>query len=637
LESVRVRARITDLFGPAELKKAGREFVARCPWHDDRRPSLSVSPSRNRVHCFVCGKGTDAIGWLQDRQGLSFQEAVLELARRTGVSVADGDPEAQERFEQEWRERRQLMAQRTEQRHQFHQALLHQLEQGGAGADYLQARGISSETARTWQLGLAGGRLTIPLNDAAGQTVGFCGRAIGSQEPKYRNSTGDLLFQRNGLVFGLDRAVEAIRKQGTALLVEGPLDVIQLHQAGFRNGVACLGTSVSPLQLQLLQRHGMKHLLIALDGDSAGQAATERLIEQLQPQLVAGGLSASVVQLPEGQDADGLLRAQGPKAMEGLIASARHWLEWRLDRLLVPLATSTGEPALETLQAVERAGQALIEQLPDGVLRRSAEQRLNAALRGPSDQPATNKVKTQSPAAFVEPCTATARQRAEHRALRLFIHAPECRDLLGCLSLQDPACCVALEWLSSLAVVAVDGQIAGMALQLAGQLQGAVGAAIAQAAEPGLDVIAVLQRQPQAELEALLDVLEPVVASAATTKQEHGASEPAFSHADARPITRSAEAPQQSCARRLDAGSACGRVLPSARRGASASCLHADHRGSQQRWRHHGAHERPNHHQAAGRNLSGHFQSHSRLQAAVDEPHRVAARHPRPQASAPQR
>ena len=108
------------------------------------------------MHCFVCGKGTDAIGWLQDRQGMTFQEAVLELARRTGVSVAEGDPEAQARFEQEWRERRQLMAQRTEQRTQFHQALLQELEQGGAGADYLQARGISPETARRWQLGFAG-------------------------------------------------------------------------------------------------------------------------------------------------------------------------------------------------------------------------------------------------------------------------------------------------------------------------------------------------------------------------------------------------------------------------------------------------------------------------------------------------
>ncbi|CAK6689954.1 DNA primase [Synechococcus sp. CBW1107] len=522
LESVRERAQITDLFGPTELKRSGREFVTRCPWHEDRHPSLSVSPSRNRVHCFVCGKGTDAIGWLQDRQGLSFQEAVLELARRTGVSVAEGDPEAQARFEQEWRERRALMAQRTEQRTRFHQALLQELEQGGEGADYLKGRGISPETARTWRLGIAGGRLTIPLNDTSGQTVGFCGRAIGGQEPKYRNSTGDLLFQRNGLVFGLDQAAETIRKQGTALLVEGPLDVIQLHQAGFCNAVACLGTSVSALQLQLLQRQGMKHLLIALDGDSAGQAATERLLEQLQPQLVAGGLNASVVQLPNGQDADGLIRSQGPTAFEGVIASARHWLEWRLDRLLAPLATSAGEPALETLQAMEQAGQALMEQLPDGVLRRSAEQRLEQALQGKTGTPAERQFITAVD--VFEPSDATARQRAEHRALRLFIHAPECRDLLGCLALQDPACRLALEWLSSLALVAVDGSIASMALQLVGELPGAVGAAIAQAVDPGPDVVALLQRDPQAELQALLEVLEPLETESPTELSLDGES-----------------------------------------------------------------------------------------------------------------
>jgi DNA primase len=515
LESVRERAQITDLFGPSELKKSGRDFVTRCPWHDDRRPSLSVSPTRNRVHCFVCDKGTDAIGWLQDRQGLSFQEAVLELARRTGVSVAEGDPESQARFEQEWRERRQLMAQRTEQRQQFHQALVQQLEQGGAGAEYLRSRGISPETARHWQLGFAGGRLTIPLNDASGQTVGFCGRAIGSQEPKYRNSSGDLLFQRNGLVFGLDQAAEAIRKESIALLMEGPLDVIQLHQAGFTNAVACLGTSVSELQLQLLRRHGMKHLLIALDGDSAGQSATEKLIEQLQPQLVAGGLSASVVQLPEGQDADGLIRSQGPTAVEGLIASAQHWLEWRLDRLLAPLAAESASPSLGTLQAVEQVGQALIEQLPDGVLRRSAEQRLNQSLQGQSDQTAAIQAKHQSIAALIEPCAATARQRAEHRALRLFIHAPECRDLLGCLSLQDPVCRGAMEWLSSLALVAVDGSITSMALQLADQLPGALAAVISQAVTAAPEVIAVLRREPQAELEAVLNVLEPMHAQPA--------------------------------------------------------------------------------------------------------------------------
>jgi DNA primase len=512
LESVRERAQITDLFGPAELKKSGREFVARCPWHDDRRPSLTVSPTRNRVHCFVCDKGTDAIGWLQDRQGLSFQEAVLELARRTGVSVAEGDPEAQARFEQEWRERRQLMAQRTEQRQQFHQALLQQLEQGGAGAEYLRSRGISPEMARHWQLGFAGGRLTIPLNDASGQTVGFCGRATGNQEPKYRNSTGDLLFQRNGLVFGLDQAAEVIRKQGTALLVEGPLDVIQLHQAGFTNAVACLGTSVSEIQLQLLRRHGMKHLLIALDGDGAGQAATEKLIEQLQPQLVAGGLSASVVQLPEGEDADGLIRSQGSSAIEGMIAGARHWLEWRFDRLLAPVTASTGEASLETLQAVERDGRALVEQLPDGVLRRSAEQWLDLALRARGEQESGT---LHPPAVVGDPGAATARRRAERRALRLFLHAPECRELLQCLKLRDPACRAAMEWLGSLALVAMDRPMAAMALELSSRVPGAVGAELTQAAASSPDVISVLQRELQAELEAVLDLLEPVASSTA--------------------------------------------------------------------------------------------------------------------------
>jgi DNA primase len=509
LESVRERARITALFGPGELRKAGREFVTRCPWHNDRRPSLTVSPQRNRVHCFVCGKGTDAIGWLQERQGLSFQEAVLELARRTGVSVVEGDPAAQQRIEQEWRERRRLQAWRREQRTQFHQALQQQLEQGGEAAHYLNVRGISADTARTWQLGVAAGRLVIPLNDPAGQAVGFCGRAMGDQLPRYRNSSGDLLFQRNGLVFGLDQAAAAIRREGTALLVEGPLDVIQLHQAGFQQAVACLGTSVSALQLQLLQRHGMKQLLIALDGDSAGQAATERLLQQLQPELIRGQLGAAVVSLPEGQDADGLLRHQGAPALEGLLASAQHWLEWRLDRLLAPLTAAGALPALATLQAIERDGQALVQQLPEGVLRQRGVQRLAQALQAPAGwvaSAATRSQPLQLPLAAL-----TARQRAERRVLRLFIHAPACRELLSCLALQDPACRVALEWLRNLALVAADGAISTLALQLAGHVTGDAGALIAQAAAPGPDVIAVLQREPQAELQVLLDGLEPVV------------------------------------------------------------------------------------------------------------------------------
>jgi DNA primase len=500
LESVRERAKITDLFGPAELKKSGREFVTRCPWHDDRRPSLSVSPSRNRVHCFVCGKGTDAIGWLQDRQGLSFQEAVLELARRTGVSVAEGDPEAQARFEQEWRERRQLMAQRTEQRQSFHQALLQQLEHGGEGASYLKSRGISSETAGTWQLGVAGGRLTIPLNDASGQTVGFCGRAMANQEPKYRNSTGDLLFQRNGVVFGLDQAADAIRKQGAALLVEGPLDVIQLHQAGFTHAVACLGTSVSELQLQLLRRQGMKHLLIALDGDSAGQAATERLIEQLQPQLVDGGLSASVLQLGDGADVDSLIRSKGADAMARQIAGARHWLYWRLEQLLAPWPIAKAAGDLNTLQQIEARSRELLNQLPDGALRHAAREQIEQTILGSAPPRAPR---------FPEPPHLSSRQRAERRALQLLIHAPKYRDLLLCLPIYDPFCCAAMDWAANVALATDADHLPQALLKVAEQLSDDTGALLLQFCKPAPEVLRHLQLNGEVEMQHVMDLLEP--------------------------------------------------------------------------------------------------------------------------------
>lgn len=523
LERVREQARIEELFNLADLRKAGREFLTCCPWHDDRRPSLTVSPARNRVHCFVCGRGADAIGWLQDRQGLSFQEAVLELAQRCGISPVEGDPQALQRWEQERRQRRDLLARRQRQRLQFHQALERQLVNGGPAAELLRRRGLSPDTVRQWQLGFADGRLLIPLNDPSGQCLGFCGRAIAGQLPKYRNSAGDLLFQRNGLVFGLDRAAGAIRREGMALLVEGPLDGIQLHQAGFCHAVACLGTSVSPLQLQLLRRHGMRHLLIGFDGDSAGRSATARLLEQLQPQLLSGELTAAVLRLPDGQDADGLVRSQGAAALEGLIAGAEHWLEWRLARLLEPLNApefACGGAPLELLQRIEREGQALLQSLPDGVLRRTAERRLEQGLAlRPSGLESLAMAGPMPPAALpsvalpLVPAT-TARQRAERRVVRLFIHAPDCRDPLLALPITDPACRAALDWACNLAVAVADDQLPAALLQVAGQLGGSIAALLRQAAAPGEEVVQLLRRDPQAELQALMDALEPLPPSA---------------------------------------------------------------------------------------------------------------------------
>ena len=311
---MRERARITDLFPQADLQRRGAEFLTLCPWHRDSNASRTVSPRTNRLHCFVCNKGADPIGWLQDRQGLSFREVVEELARSYAIPLPEQDPEAAALAEAERQERQPLRRWRSQQEEEFHQALISDLGASGTAASYLEQRGISPETAIAWRLGLNGSRLMLPIRDAMGRCCGFSGRSLNAEEPKYRNSSGDLLFQKSQLLFGLDRGAGAIRRSGEALLVEGPLDVIQLHQAGLDNAVAALGTAVTIEQLQRLQRSGTKRLWLAYDGDNAGANATARLIGIARPLLLRGELDLLVVPVPPGEDPDSLLRSHGETA-----------------------------------------------------------------------------------------------------------------------------------------------------------------------------------------------------------------------------------------------------------------------------------------------------------------------------------
>ena len=364
IEAVRSQACIVDLVPASELRRSGSGFLATCPWHQDRRPSLTVNPERNRVHCFVCNRGADPIGWLQDRQGLSFREAVEELARRYAIPLPEQDPEAAARAEAERRERQRLREWRNQQEEQFHQSLLADLQASGPAAKYLQERGISAETATAWRLGLNAQRLMLPIRDGQGRCCGFSGRSLNGEEPKYRNSSGDLLFQKSELLFGLDKAAASIRKSGEALLVEGPLDVIQLHQAGFDNAVAAMGTALSAEQVRLLQRAGVRRLLVALDGDAAGLKATTALIRLLRSSLTTGGLEAFVVDLGPGQDPDALIRSQGAEALRQRLAGAQHWLAWELDQLLKPLEAIPDDWSL--LQRIENQARELLQALPSG-------------------------------------------------------------------------------------------------------------------------------------------------------------------------------------------------------------------------------------------------------------------------------
>jgi DNA primase len=554
---VRERARITDLFSQTDLRRRGSEFLTLCPWHQDSNASLTVSPRTNRVHCFVCNKGADPIGWLQDRQGLSFREAVEELARRYAIPLPEQDPEAAAKAEAEHQERQRLRQWRSHQEEEFHQALVSDLGASGTAASYLEQRGISPETAITWRLGLNAQRLMLPIRDGQGRCCGFSGRSLNGEEPKYRNSSGDLLFQKSLLLFGLDRGADAIRRSGEALLVEGPLDVIQLHQAGLDNAVAALGTSVTLEQLQRLQRSGTKRLWLAYDGDSAGANATARLITLARPLLLRGDLDLLVVPVPLGEDPDSLLRSQGVSGLRACLAQGRHWLHWELDSLLAELQHDPDD--LSALQRCERQGAELLAQLPPGALRRKAEQRLREALgglptaahrssqgggglritqAGDAERKAkaidieVNTFQNDIGEAEVQPQSDASVHQAERRALRLFLCNPGLREVLSVLELANPLHREAMGWLwclqqrlagrESANAVADSKPSRSVEQVIQGDgLRAAVIAAIpsmdpplAQLLSPllscGEPVRVKLAAHPEPELMCILDVLEPV-------------------------------------------------------------------------------------------------------------------------------
>jgi len=224
------------------------------------------------------------------------------------------------------------------------------------------------------------------------------------------------------------------------------------------------------------------------------------LIEQLQPQLVAGGLSASVLQLSDGADVDALITSEGPTGVEGLLASARHWLYWRLELLLAPWPIAKAAGDLNTLQQIEARSRELLKQLPDGALRHAAREQIEQTILGSAPLRAPR---------FPEPPPLSSRQRAERRALQLLIHAPKYRDLLLCLPIHDPGCRAAMDWAANVALATNADHLPQALLKVAEQLSDGTGALLLQFCKPAPEVLRHLQRNGEAEMQQVMDLLEP--------------------------------------------------------------------------------------------------------------------------------
>jgi len=374
VDDVKARLDIVDVVsGYVNLQKAGRNFKALCPFHQERTPSFIVFPDTQTWRCFgACAEGGDVFGFVMKAEGWEFGEALRELAKRAGVELTPYTP-AQDQQQAETDRLRGLL---EETARFFHRQLL-DLTDAQIVRDYVARRALDKQTVETFVLGYAPDdwrqalqhlqmlgysqdevieagvavrnekghvydrfrhRLVIPIRDSRGHTVGFGARGLDKDAtPKYLNSPQTALFDKSRLLFGFDMARRAIRETETVVVVEGYMDVMQAHQAGFLNVVAQMGTALTEEQLRQLDRYASR-LILALDPDAAGISATMRGLDVARQTLDGDAtrtfdprgmmrytglldIDIRVVSLPEGQDPDDLIR-ENPAAWEELIARA---------------------------------------------------------------------------------------------------------------------------------------------------------------------------------------------------------------------------------------------------------------------------------------------------------------------------
>jgi len=393
VQAIKERVDIIGLISRyVSLSKAGSSYKGRCPFHKDDTPSMVVSAEKGLWHCFGCGEGGDAIGFLMKIERLSFLEAVRRLAAEVGLS-----------FEGEEDGERQGLRRITAEAAAYFAANLTEGGSGKRARDYLLGRGYNEGAWKRYGLGYAlpgwdhlkrrlgarhgesalvelgllvrgegntydrfRDRVIFPIHDLTGQPIAFGGRAFDG-EPKYLNSPKTPLFDKGRLLYGLPWARERMAAERTAVLVEGYTDVLTLHEAGLTNVVGSMGTSLTQGQADLLRRF-VDEVVISYDQDAAGGAAAIRGMQILRN----SGLGVRVAQLPGGEDPDGLVRREGPAPMEAAIRAATLFHRFFIDRIVAEQDRTTVRGKERILDAVREFYQGV--QVP--ILREEIERHL---------------------------------------------------------------------------------------------------------------------------------------------------------------------------------------------------------------------------------------------------------------------
>lgn len=377
IERLRNHSALSQVIGKRiAVKRHGREFHACCPFHKEKTPSFTINDEKGFFHCFGCGAHGDAIGFIKDFEGVSYVEAVERLAGDFGIEVPKMSREAQE-----WEKKLHTIEDVVALAAQWFKEQL-QTPAGEQARSYLNERGLNKETVEKFCIGYGGGsdlkavlmkngiiearlieagllaktedgttynrfrgRLIFPIRNARGKVVAFGGRLLPSAQSKnaakYINSPETLLFKKGEMLFNYDIAARAARETDSIIVAEGYMDVIALHQAGFANAVAPLGTAVTESQLQLLWRVASEPVM-CLDGDSAGLRAMQRAADLALP-LLKPGFSLRFTTLPGGEDPDSLIRKAGAWAFTQALSSSRVMSQVLWDNAVALCGVKTAE------------------------------------------------------------------------------------------------------------------------------------------------------------------------------------------------------------------------------------------------------------------------------------------------------